>query len=89
MKNYALPEVLVSTDWVDQHKNDQNVVIVEVDIDTNSYEEGHMSNAVGWNWHTQLCDTLQRDINKINELESLFNTSGISNDSIIDSLTNC
>ena len=64
MSNYANPEVLVSTQWVDEHKNDTNLVIAEVDVDTKAYEEGHVPGAIGWNWQTQLCDTLQRDIIK-------------------------
>ena len=34
MSSYANPKVLVSTDWVNQHKNDSNVIVAEVDVDT-------------------------------------------------------
>ncbi len=37
MSDYARPEMLVSTEWVDQHKFDSHVVIVEVDVDTQAY----------------------------------------------------
>jgi len=83
MTNYANPEVLVSTDWVYEHKDDPNVVIVEVDVDTTAYEEGHVPGAVGWNWQTQLSDTVQRDIVKKAGLERLLGSSGISNDTTI------
>jgi thiosulfate/3-mercaptopyruvate sulfurtransferase len=83
MSNYANPDVLVSTDWVYAHKNDPNVVVVEVDVDTTAYDEGHVPGAVGWNWQTQLCDTVQRDIIKKADLETLLGNSGISNDSTI------
>ena len=53
-QTYAHPEVLVDTEWADQHKNDQNVRVVEVDVDTKAYEDGHIPGAVGWNWQTQL-----------------------------------
>ena len=33
MQAYSHPEVLVSTDWAVQHKNDRRLVIVEVDVD--------------------------------------------------------
>lgn len=79
MKGYAHPEVLVSTDWVRQHAADPNVVVVEVDVDTTSYEEGHIPGAVGWNWQTQLCDTLQRDVISKKALEKLLGESGIHN----------
>ena len=35
---------------------------MEVDVDTTAYDQGHVPGAVGWNWTTQLCDTLVRDI---------------------------
>ncbi|MBI3330547.1 MAG: sulfurtransferase [Candidatus Omnitrophica bacterium] len=71
--------VLVSTDWVVQHLNDQAVRIVEVDVDTKAYGEGHVPNAVGWAWDTQLCDTLRRDIIPKAKFEQLMAESGISN----------
>jgi thiosulfate/3-mercaptopyruvate sulfurtransferase len=83
MSNYANPNVLVSTQWVEEHKSDANVVIAEVDVDTKAYEEGHVHNAIGWNWQTQLCDTLQRDIIKQADLEKLMSASGIANDTTI------
>lgn len=83
MGNYANPDVLVSTDWVEQHKNDSNVVIAEVDVDTKAYDEGHVPGAIGWNWQTQLCDPVQRDIIPKSELEKLLGSSGIANDTTI------
>jgi thiosulfate/3-mercaptopyruvate sulfurtransferase len=83
MKDYATPDVLVSTEWVDQHKNDPNIRIVEVDVDTNAYNEGHVPGALGWNWQTQLCDTLQRDVISKTALEKLLGSSGIGNNSTI------
>jgi len=83
MAKYIHPEVLVSTQWVDEHRNDPNVVIAEVDVDTLAYQEGHVPGAVGWNWQTQLCDTVQRDIIKKSDLEELLSGSGISNDTTV------
>ena len=83
MQEYAHPEVLVSTDWVAGHLNDPKVTMVEVDVDTAAYGEGHVPGASGWNWQTQLCDTVRRDIIKRQDLERLLSESGISNDSAI------
>jgi thiosulfate/3-mercaptopyruvate sulfurtransferase len=83
MANYASPETLVSTDWVKQHQNDPQVTIVEVDVDTNAYNEGHVPGAIAWDWHTQLCDTVQRDIISKADLEKLLSESGIGNDTTV------
>jgi len=83
MENYAIPDVLVSTEWVNEHKNDPNIAIVEVDVDTTAYEEGHVPGALGWNWKNQLCDTLQRDIISKENLEKLMSEGGISNETTI------
>src|SRR5690606_1521991 len=64
--------VLVSTDWVAQHRDDPNVRIVEVDVDTAAYDQGHIPGAVGWNWTTELCDTLVRDIIPKDRFEALM-----------------
>lgn len=83
MADYAHPEVLVSTDWVDEHKTDPDLVIAEVDVDTTAYNEGHIPGAIGWNWQTQLCDPIKRDVISKTDLEKLFGTSGITNHSMV------
>jgi thiosulfate/3-mercaptopyruvate sulfurtransferase len=83
MQTYAHPEVLVTTDWVANHLNDPNTAIVEVDVDTAAYDEGHIPNAIAWNWHTQLNDPVRRDIVSREQLEMLLSTSGIGNDTTI------
>ena len=79
MAAYAHPEVLVETEWVAQHLNDHNVKLVEVDVDTTAYEQGHIPGAVGWNWTTQTQDQMRRDILSKEQLEKLLGQSGISN----------
>src|SRR5580692_193490 len=79
MSEYAHPDSLVSTDWVAQHLTDPNVRVVEVDVDTNGYNEGHIPGAYGWNWNTQLCDTVRRDILTRSNFEKLMSATGISN----------
>jgi len=77
MSEYANPDVLVSTDWVSQHLDDPDVKLVEVDVDTEAYDQGHIKGAVGWNWTTQLNDTLRRDILSQADFEKLMSESGI------------
>jgi thiosulfate/3-mercaptopyruvate sulfurtransferase len=79
MADYAHPEVLVSTQWVVDHRNDPNVRIVEVDVDTKAYDEGHVPGAIGWAWNSQLCDTVRRDILSKDQMQDLMGASGIGN----------
>jgi thiosulfate/3-mercaptopyruvate sulfurtransferase len=74
----SVPDVLVSTDWVAQHRNDPSVRVVEVDVDTAAYQQGHVPGSLGWNWTTELCDTLVRDIVPKEKLEELLGRSGIT-----------
>ena len=82
-KGYAHPEVLVDTDWVRQHKDDANVKLLEVDVDTNAYDEGHIPGAIAWNWTSQLSDNVRRDILSADDLEKLASQSGVKNDDTI------
>jgi thiosulfate/3-mercaptopyruvate sulfurtransferase len=76
-------KALVSTQWVADHLDDPNVRLVEVDVDTTAYEQGHIRNAVGWNWQTQLSDRVRRDIPSKEEWEKLLGGSGIGNNTKI------
>ena len=79
----TIPDVLVSTEWVAQHLNDTTIRIVEVDVDTAAYDQGHVPNAIAWNWTTELCDTLVRDIIPPAKFEALMAKSGIANDTTV------
>jgi thiosulfate/3-mercaptopyruvate sulfurtransferase len=80
---YAHPDALVSTSWVADHLSDPDVRIVEVDVDTASYEQGHIPGAIGWNWTTELCDTKVRDIVSKDQLEGLMSRAGLGNDTTV------
>ncbi len=83
MADYKHPEMLVSTAWVAEHLNDPKVRLVEVDVDTSQYEQGHIAGAVGWNWQSQLCDNVRRDICTKQEIEHLLSSSGIGNSTTV------
>jgi thiosulfate/3-mercaptopyruvate sulfurtransferase len=75
--------VLVTTEWVADHLSDASVRIVEVDVDTKAYAEGHVPNAIGWAWDTQLCDTVRRDIIPKAKFEQLLGACGIDNNTTV------
>ena len=79
MADYAHPEVLVSTDWLRQNLKTPNVRVVEVDVDPKLYAAGHIPEAVGWDWTTQLNDQLRRDIISKENFEKLNSEAGIKN----------
>lgn len=83
MAEYSHPESLVTTDWVAEHGNDANVRLVEVDVDTSAYDEGHIAGAVGWNWQSQLQASLRRDLISGPELEALLGVAGIDNNTTV------
>ncbi len=78
MSGYAHPEVLVETDWVLANLGKPGVKLVEVDVDTQAYEAGHIPGAVGFNWQTQLQDPIRRDIISKEAFEQLVGGAGIS-----------
>jgi thiosulfate/3-mercaptopyruvate sulfurtransferase len=82
-QGYANPAALVSTQWVADHLNDANVRLLEVDVDTSAYGQGHIQGAVGVNWTTQLGDPIRRDIPSKDDWAKLLSDSGISADTRI------
>jgi thiosulfate/3-mercaptopyruvate sulfurtransferase len=82
-KGYKHPEVLVDADWVQAHLNDPNVRLIEVDVDTKSYEQGHIPGAVGFNWQKELQDQIVRSPLDKGHLEDLLSRAGVSNDTTV------
>jgi thiosulfate/3-mercaptopyruvate sulfurtransferase len=80
---YAHPEALVSTDWVAQHKDDPGIRLVEVDVDTAAYEQGHVAGALGWHWQNDLQQRPRRDIPTRTEWEALLSRSGIGPSTLV------
>lgn len=74
---------LVSTQWADDHKHDDDVQLVEVDVDNSAYESGHIEGAIAWNWTTQLNDQVTRDILNREQMAELLGQSGITPDTTI------
>ena len=83
MADYAHPESLVSIDWVAEHGSDDNVRLVEVDVDTASYDQGHIDGAVGWNWQSQLQETISRNLVGKEGMEQLLGSAGIDNSTTV------
>src|SRR4051794_6376268 len=79
MADYA-KDVLVETDWVQEHLNDDSIRIVEVDENPGLYAEAHIPGAIGFDWKKDLQDQVKRDFLGPEEFGALFGSRGISND---------
>ena len=82
-KDYAHPELLVSTEWVAEHLDDPKVRIVESDEDVLLYDIGHIPGAVKLDWHTDLQDQVKRDYVDRARFEELLSERGIGNDTTV------
>jgi thiosulfate/3-mercaptopyruvate sulfurtransferase len=83
MTGYARPDVLVETDWIEQHLDDPTVRIVEVDEDTTAFEKGHIPGGLGWNWNTDLHAEVGRDYINQDGLTLLLQTAGVNDDTTV------
>jgi thiosulfate/3-mercaptopyruvate sulfurtransferase len=77
MTDYANPDALVTTDWLEEHLDDPTVRVIEVDEDTNAYEKGHIRGAVGWNWTTDLHTEVGRDYKDQAGFAELLSAAGV------------
>jgi thiosulfate/3-mercaptopyruvate sulfurtransferase len=82
-KGYVHPEVLVDANWVEDHFGDPSVRLIEVDVDTKSYAEGHIPGAVAFNWQKDLQDQVVRSPLSKARLEELLSAAGVSNDTTV------
>jgi thiosulfate/3-mercaptopyruvate sulfurtransferase len=76
-------DVLVDTQWVEDHLEDPSIKIVEVDENPALYAEAHIPGAIGFDWKTDLQDQVKRDFLGPEDFGRLFGEHGISNDDTI------
>ena len=82
MADYA-KDVLVDTQWVEDHLSDDSIRIVEVDENPALYAEAHIPGAIGLDWKRDLQDQVKRDFLGPAEFGELFGGRGVSNDHTI------
>jgi len=80
---YARPEALVSTEWVEEHLEDPKGRIVESDEDVLLYEQGHIPGSVKLDWVSDLQDQVRRDYVDRARFEQLLSERGIGNDTAV------
>ena len=82
MADYA-KDVLVDTQWVEDHLEDPSVRIVEVDENPALYADAHIPGAIGFDWRKDLQDPVRRDFLDARTFGELFGSRGISDDHTI------
>jgi thiosulfate/3-mercaptopyruvate sulfurtransferase len=83
MAEYANPDALVETDWLESHLEDPAVRVIEVDEDTTAYEKGHIPRSIAWNWNTDLHAPVGRDFVDQAGLAALLGEAGVGDDTTI------
>jgi thiosulfate/3-mercaptopyruvate sulfurtransferase len=82
MTDYA-NDVLVETEWLEQHLDDDNIRIVEVDENPALYADAHIPGAIGFDWKKDLQDQVKRDFLGPEAFGELLGSRGISDEHTI------
>jgi len=80
-KNQA--RAVAQADWLEKNLDNPKVRIIEVSTEPGIYERGHIKNATKFVWHTDLVDTVNRDIINAKNFSKLVQKSGISDDTTV------
>ena len=83
MAEYANPDALVETDWLEANVSDPGIRVIEVDEDTEAYLKGHIEGSVGWNWTTDLHTEVGRDYVDQAGLSDLLSKAGVGPDTTV------
>jgi len=82
--SYVHPEVLVDTQWAEEHLKDPKVRIAEVDYDSKAnYELGHIPGAVLFDWKNDINDPITRNVLSKESCQNLLQNAGINNDTTL------
>jgi len=80
---YSNPNALVSTGWLDEHLDDPAIRVIEVDENVSAYDEGHIPEALAWNWFTDLHHPVRRDYLDQPEVSKLLSRAGVDRDTTV------
>jgi thiosulfate/3-mercaptopyruvate sulfurtransferase len=78
----ALADVLAEPAWLEEHLNDAEIRIVEVDVSRVAYDQGHIPGAVLWNAYADLHHADYSPLER-REFEKLLSSSGLTPDTTI------
>ena len=78
-----LARAVAQPDWLEQNIDNPKVRIIEVSTEPGVYERGHIKNSVKLVWHTDLVDTVSRDIISQSKFTALVQKAGIDEDTTV------
>ncbi len=80
-------EALVDPAWVAAHKDDPDVVLIDIaglgQDELQAYKAGHVPGAYGWKWKDMLWETHMRDFPSPEEFARRLGAAGIDNDTTV------
>lgn len=74
---------LVTTDWLEKNLDNKSVRIVEVSVEPGLFERGHIPGAQNVVWHTDLVETVTRDIASPEKFQALARRLGVDKDTTV------
>ncbi|MEM8720728.1 MAG: sulfurtransferase [Cyanobacteria bacterium P01_G01_bin.39] len=80
--NYAHPETLVSTQWLAEHLDDPQLRIIEIDLNSQAYDQGHIPGSIFWSVITQLSSNMSMNLDPAS-MSRLLSNSGIANETTV------
>jgi thiosulfate/3-mercaptopyruvate sulfurtransferase len=78
-----LARAVAQPDWLEQNIDNPKVRIIEVSTEPGIYERGHIKNSIKLVWHTDLVDTVNRDIISQAKFTALVQKAGIDDDTTV------
>src|ERR1700694_135229 len=76
-------QVLVETEWVEANLGNPDMVLLDVDEDTEAYGRGHLPGALGIHWKKDLQDPVRRDFIGPAAFAALMDRLGIGNETLV------
>ncbi|MDQ8032611.1 MAG: sulfurtransferase [Bordetella sp.] len=76
-------DFLVSTDWLEKNLDNPKLKVIEVSVNPGLFERGHIRGASNFSWHTDLVDTVSRDIASPQQFQALLARAGVNDDSTV------
>lgn len=74
---------VVSAEWLETNISKSNVKLIEVTVEDGAYARGHIKNATKFEWHTDLVNTVNRDIVSQANFTKLAQSAGINKDDTV------